>query len=58
MKKAIRFILNLIIGLAVLVMSACTISGVVNYIAGHSTIGMIYVVIIILIIALKRAERR
>lgn len=58
MKKAIRFILNLIIGLAVLVMSACTISGVVNYIASHSTMGMIYVVIIILIIALKRAERR
>lgn len=58
MKKSIKFILNSIIGLAVLVISACTISEIVNYIASHSTMGMVYAVIIIALIALKRAERR
>ena len=58
MKRSIKFILNSIIGLAVLVISACTISGIVNYIAQHSTMGMVYAVIIIALIALKRAERR
>lgn len=56
--KTIKFILNSIIGLAVLVILACTISGIVNYIASHSTMGMVYAVIIIALIALKRAERR
>lgn len=58
MKRSIKFILNSIIGLAVLVISACTISEIVNYIASHSTMGMVYAVIIISLIALKRAERR
>ena len=58
MKRSIKFILNSIIGLAVLVVSACTISGIVNYIARHSAIGMVYAVIIIALIALIRAERR
>lgn len=56
--KTIKFILNSIIGLAVLVTLACTASGIVNYIASHFTIGMVYAVIIIALIALKRAERR
>lgn len=56
--KTIKFILNSIIGLAVLVILACTISGIVNYIAQHSTMGMVYAVIIIALIALIRAERR
>ena len=56
--KTIKFILNSIIGLAVLVVSACTISEIVNYIASHSTMGMVYAVIIIALIALIRAERR
>lgn len=58
MKRSIKFILNSIIGLAVLVISACTISEIVNYIASHSTMGMVYAVIIIALIALIRAERR
>lgn len=58
MRKTTEFILKTIIGLAVLVISACTISGIVNYIASHSTMGMVYAVIIIALIALKRAERR
>lgn len=58
MKRSIKFILNSIIGLAVLVISACTISGIVDYIARHSAIGMVYAVIIITLIALVRAERR
>lgn len=58
MKRSIKFILNSIIGLAVLVISACAISGIVNYIASHSTMGMVYAVIIIALIALIRAERR
>lgn len=58
MKRSIKFILNSIIGLAVLVISACTISGIVNYIASYSTMGMVYAVIIIALIALIRAERR
>lgn len=58
MRKTTEFILKTIIGLAVLVISACTISGIVNYIAQHSTMGMVYAVIIIALIALKRAERR
>lgn len=58
MKRSIKFILNSIIGLAVLVISACTISGIVDYIARHSAIGMVYAVIIITLIALIRAERR
>lgn len=56
--KTIKFILNSIIGLAVLVILACTISRIVNYIASHSTMGMVYAVIIIALIALTRAERR
>lgn len=56
--KPIKFILNSIIGLAVLVISACTISGIVNYIASHSIVEMVYAVIIIALIALIRAERR
>lgn len=58
MKRSIKFILNSIIGLAVLLVLACTISGIVNYIAQHSTMGMVYAVIIIALIALIRAERR
>lgn len=58
MKRSIKFILNSIIGLAVLVILACTISEIVNYIASHSTMGMVYAVIIIALIALIRAERR
>lgn len=58
MKRSIKFILNSIIGLAVLVILACTISGIVNYIASHSTMEMVYAVIIIALIALIRAERR
>lgn len=58
MRKTTEFILRVIIGLAVLVILACTISGIVNYIAQHSVIGMVYAVIIIALIALKRAERR
>lgn len=58
MKRSIKFILKSIIGLAVLVTTACTISGIVNYIAQHSVIGMVYAVIIIALIALIRAERR
>lgn len=58
MKRSIKFILNSIIGLAVLVTLACTISGIVNYIAQHSVIGMVYAMIIIALIALIRAERR
>lgn len=58
MRKTTEFILRVIIGLAVLVTTACTISGIVNYIAQHSVIGMVYAVIIITIIALIRAERR
>lgn len=58
MKRSIKFILNSIIGLAVLVISACTISGIVDYIARYSAIGMVYAVIIITLIALVRAERR
>lgn len=56
--KTIEFILKSIIGLAVLVTLACTASGIVNYIANHFTIGMVYAVSIITIIALIRAERR
>lgn len=58
MKRLIKFILNSTIGLAVLVVSACTISGIVNYIASHSIVEMVYAVIIIALIALIRAERR
>lgn len=58
MRKTTEFILRVIIGLAVLVTTACTISGIVNYIAQHSTMGMVYAVIIIALIALIRAERR
>lgn len=58
MRKTTEFILRVIIGLAVLVTTACTISGIVNYIAQHSVIGMVYAVSIITIIALIRAERR
>lgn len=58
MRKTTEFILRVIIGLAVLVTTACTISGIVNYIAQHSVIGMVYAVIIITLIALIRAERR
>lgn len=58
MRKTTEFILKVIIGLAVLVISACTISRIVNYIASHSTMGMVYAVIIIALIALIRAERR
>lgn len=58
MRKTTEFILRVIIGLAVLVTTACTISGIVNYIAQHSVIGMVYAVIIIVLIALIRAERR
>lgn len=58
MRKTTEFILRVIIGLAVLVISACTISGIVDYIARHSAIGMVYAVIIITLIALIRAERR
>lgn len=58
MRKTTEFILRVIIGLAVLVTTACTISGIVNYIAQHSVIGMVYAVIIIALIALIRAERR
>nr|DAV93918.1 MAG TPA: hypothetical protein [Caudoviricetes sp.] len=58
MKRSIKFILKSIIGLAVLVITACTASGIVNYIASHFTIGMVYAVIIIALIALIRAERR
>lgn len=58
MRKTTEFILRVIIGLAVLVITACTASGIVNYIASHFTIGMVYAVSIITIIALIRAERR
>lgn len=58
MRRTIKFILKSIIGLAVLVITACTASGIVNYIASHFTIGMVYAVIIIALIALIRAERR
>lgn len=58
MRKTTEFILRVIIGLAVLVTTACTISGIVDYIARHSAIGMVYAVIIITLIALIRAERR
>lgn len=58
MKRSIKFILKSIIGLAVLVITACTASGIVNYMANHFTIGMVYAVIIIALIALIRAERR
>lgn len=58
MRKTTEFILRVIIGLAVLVTTACTISGIVNYIVQHSVIGMVYAVIIIALIALIRAERR
>lgn len=58
MRKTTEFILRVIIGLAVLVTTACTISGIVNYIAQHSVIEMVYAVIIIALIALIRAERR
>lgn len=53
----IKFILNIMIGLAILVVIGCVVSGLVNYISVHFTVVGVYLVIGIILITLKRLEK-
>ena len=53
----IKFILNIMIGLAILVVTGCVVSGLVNYISVHFPVVGVYLVIGIILITLKRLEK-